>query len=78
MQKILSRVELEGVPKKYINKISKIGNIISKEILNLKANSEVSSNNKNLRILVLGVVTAKFLQKYFHRFLKNVLKKALN
>ncbi len=70
----VSRVELEGVPKKYINKISKIGNIISKEILNLKANSEVSSNNKNLRILVLGGSQAA---KVFAEILPQIFKKCV-
>ncbi len=53
-QKILvSYKELEGIPKKYENKIKEIGNIIREEIINLNfTNSE--DKFENIKILVLG------------------------
>tara|TARA_A100001015_G_C15040410_1_gene739220 strand:- start:1336 stop:2412 length:1077 start_codon:yes stop_codon:yes gene_type:complete len=53
-QKILvSYKELEGIPKKYENKIKEIGNIIREEIINLNlTNSE--DKLENIKILVLG------------------------
>ena len=49
----VSYKELEGIPKKYNNKIVEIGNIVREEIINLNTTDQ---NNKfeNLNILVLG------------------------
>ena len=47
--------ELEGISKKYENKIYETGNIIRKEIFfNIKNKSKDSYNNKVLKILILG------------------------
>ncbi len=63
--------ELEGISKKYENKIYETGNIIRKEIFNIKNKSKDSYNNKVLKILILGgsqaaKVFAEELPKIFY------------
>ena len=54
-QKIfVSHKQLEGISEKYKKKISVIGNIIRKEILNFEVKPDSNENYKNLRILILG------------------------
>ncbi len=48
----VSYKELEGIPKKFNNKICVTGNIIRKEILNFRSNN--NPNDTKLRILILG------------------------
>ena len=68
--------ELEGISKKYENKIYETGNIIRKEIFNIKNKSKDSYNNKVLKILILEAAKLqKFLQKNSLRFFMNVKKK---
>ena len=50
---IVSHKELDGVPKKYQNKIFEIGNIIRKEIIVFRSNKKIVKNDE-LKILVLG------------------------
>ena len=51
---LISFDELNGIKTKYNYKVCKIGNIISKKIINFKSNIEYDQNNKLLKILVLG------------------------
>ena len=46
--------EIEGIPKKYNNKVIEIGNIIKKEILYSSNKNSHSSNYQKMNILVLG------------------------
>ena len=50
---IVSHKELDGVAKKYQNKIFEIGNIIRKEIIVFRSNKKIAKNDE-LKILVLG------------------------
>ncbi len=50
----VSYKELQGVPEKYEKKVSEIGNIIRKEILNFHAKLDHVENLDKLNILILG------------------------
>jgi len=50
----VSSLKLEGIEKKYDNKVCEIGNIIRKEILNFKIKKPKELKNKKLNILILG------------------------
>ena len=50
----VSNLKLEGIEKKYDNKVCEIGNIIRKEILNFKIKKPKELKNKKLNILILG------------------------
>ncbi len=55
MKAFVSNKYLEGIPKKYKNKICKIGNIIRKEILNFEKNKHENYNkDEKIKILILG------------------------
>ncbi len=71
----VSYKELEGVPKKYENKISTIGNIIREEIINLNINDDKTNYLENLKILVLGGSQAA---KIFAEQLPEVFEKLKN
>ena len=63
----VSYKELEGIPKKFNNKICVTGNIIRKEILNFRSNN--NPNDTKLRILILGgSQAAKILLKTYKNF----------
>ncbi len=49
----VSYKELEGIPKKYINKVIEVGNILREEIINSNLN-DLEKKSDNLNILVLG------------------------
>ncbi len=49
---LVANEKLEGIPKKYQNKVFKIGNIIKKEIINFE--KPIKEDDKKLHILVLG------------------------
>ena len=69
----VSNLALEGVDKKYKNKICEIGNIIRKEILNYKAKN--CSDHKKLKILILGGSQAA---KVFAEKLPQIFKECKN
>ena len=50
----VSYKDLEGVPKKYNNKIFEIGNLIRKEIINFNEKKKKNNNLEAINILVLG------------------------
>ena len=50
---LVSHEKLEGVPRKYENKVFKIGNILKKEIINFEK-KPYKEDDKKLHILVLG------------------------
>ena len=66
---------LEGISKKYENKICEIGNIIKKEIINLSMKNIENKNEKKLNILVLGGSQAA---KIFAEILPNIFQKCIN
>ena len=68
---IVSFKELEGIPKKYFNKISFIGNIINKEIIDFSQKDINKNRFKNFSILVLGGSQAA---KVFAEVLPNIFK----
>ena len=73
---LVSHEEIEGIPKKYHNKILKIGNIIKKEIINFKHKETDNSNDNSLGILVLGgsqaaKIFAEILPKIFQECLSH-------
>ena len=68
-KKYSSYKELDGIPKKYENKIKEVGNIIREEIINLNlTNSE--DKLENIKILVLGGSQAaqEYSQKSCHQY----------
>ena len=72
---LVSHKELEGIPKKYNNKIIEIGNIIDDKIINF---SKLNVNNiysDRLNILILGGSQAA---KSFAEILPNIFKKCLS
>ena len=50
----VSHKELEGISEKYSKKVCEIGNIIRKEMLNVRVKSDSNYNGKLLKILILG------------------------
>ena len=65
--------ELEGIPKKYSNKVSVIGNIVREEVLNFNDIKDNFIKIDNIRILVLGgsqaaKIFATELPKVFDKF----------
>jgi len=71
----VSYKDLEGIPKKYRNKILEIGNIVREEIINSKNENTQSNRFDDIKVLVLGgsqaaKVFAERLPKIFER-LKN-------
>ncbi len=50
----VSHIALEGISKKYEDKICAIGNIIRKEILNFQIESNISQKDRKLKLLILG------------------------
>ena len=71
---IVSFKDLEGVPKKYQEKISEIGNIIKEEIINYSRKTYFNSNNK-ISVLVLGGSQAA---KIFAEVLPNIFYECKN
>ena len=59
-----------GISKKNLGKIIITGNIIREEVLNYE-NINISNFEKEIKILVLEVVTAKIFWKNFQIFLLN-------
>ena len=51
---LVSYKDLEGIPKKYINKVFEVGNIVREEILNSKINNTQNNEFNEIKILVLG------------------------
>ena len=72
---LVSYNDLEGIPKKYQNKVFKIGNIIKKEIINYSKNNNIKIENKTLNIFVLGGSQAA---KIFAEILPNIFKKCID
>ena len=75
-QIFVSSKDLEGVPKKYENKIFEIGNIIKKQIINFKNKNLKNKDFTKLEILVLGgsqatKVFAEILPNIFNNCKKN-------
>ncbi len=68
----VSSIELDGVSKKYKNKICRIGNIIRKEIFNFNNTSRNSSQNGKIKVLILGGSQAA---KVFGDKLPDIFKK---
>lgn len=66
---------LEGVPKKYEDKILEIGNIVRKEMINLKNENSESKNLNTINILVLGGSQAA---KIFAEQLPRIFEKLKN
>ena len=65
--------ELEGIPKKYSNKVYVIGNIVREEVLNFNNIKDNFINFDNIRILVLGgSQAAKFLLQNCPKFSINL------
>ena len=50
----VSYKDLEGIPKKYNNKVCEIGNLIRKEIINFSEKKKEKNNLEEIKILVLG------------------------
>ena len=71
---LVSFKELEGIPKKYNNKVYEIGNIIKKEIINLSRDNIQNKKIEKLSILVLGGSQAA---KIFAEILPNIFKQCL-
>ena len=75
-QIFVSSKDLEGVPKKYENKIFEIGNIIKKKIINFKNKNLENKDFKKMGILVLGgsqatKIFAELLPNIFNNCKKN-------
>ena len=70
---LVSKKELEGIPKKYSNKVFEIGNIINKEII-FFSNKADDSTIQKLNILVLGGSQAA---KIFAEILPNIFKQCI-
>ena len=71
---IVSFKDLEGVPKKYQEKISETGNILKEEIINYSRKTYFNSNNK-ISVLVLGGSQAA---KIFAEVLPNIFYECKN
>ena len=70
---LVSNKKLEGISSKYNFKITEVGNIINKEIINFSFISK--TKKKNLKFLFLEAVKQlKYLQKFYLKFLNSVLK----
>ena len=68
----VSQRELEGISKKYSDKIFEIGNIVREEIISFKKNNQYLNKANNIKVLVLGgVKLLKFLLIFCLKFLKN-------
>ena len=50
----VSQRELEGISKKYSDKIFEIGNIVREEIISFKKNNQYLNKANNIKVLVLG------------------------
>ena len=70
----VSSKDLEGVPKKYQNKIFETGNIIKKQIINFKKNNVKLKDAKKISILVLGGSQAA---KIFAETLPNIFQRCI-
>ena len=66
--------DLEGVSKKYQNKVVEIGNILKKSIINFSLKSQTQGKNRKINILILGGSQAAkvFAEKLPKIFLKCV------
>tara|TARA_B110000211_G_scaffold69927_2_gene80845 strand:+ start:2561 stop:3655 length:1095 start_codon:yes stop_codon:yes gene_type:complete len=71
----VSYKDLEGISKKYENKICEIGNIIKKKIINLNKENKENKENNKLNVLVLGGSQAA---KVFAEVLPNIFQKCIN
>ena len=69
---LVSFKEIEGIPKKYNNKMIQVGNIIKKEIINFTKKNNGNTNLKKINLLVLGGSQAA---KVFAEILPNIFKK---
>ena len=69
---LVSSKEIEGIPKKFENKVLKIGNIIKKEIIDFGKFEVKKISNKKISILVLGGSQAA---KIFAEILPAIFKK---
>ena len=67
----VSYKELEGIPKKFDNKVIQIGNLIREEIINIKTTNEINRFD-GIKILVLGGSQAA---KVFAKVLPQIFKK---
>ncbi len=75
-QILVSYKELEGIPKKYENKVEIVGNIIRQEIINFSKDQNLDFHDKKIKILVLGgsqaaKIFAEKLPKIFEKCTKN-------
>ena len=69
----VSSKNLEGVPKKYNDKVLEIGNIVREEIIDSKLGNTLNKNFDDIKILVLGgsqaaKIFAEKLPKIFEKF----------
>ncbi len=72
---LVANEELEGVSQKNKKKLSRVGNIIRKEIIEFGEQNQKTDKNKNLRILVLGGSQAA---KIFAQVLPQIFKRCVD
>jgi len=74
----ISYKEIEGIPEKFLKKVSVIGNIINKKIINFSKKNLENNNLQSIKILVLGGSQAakSFAEKLPNIFL-DCLKKGI-
>jgi len=72
---LVSHIHLEGVDSKYKKKLSAIGNIIRKEILNFQVKNSKNYNDKKIKILILGGSQAA---RVFGEKLPQIFKKCVD
>ena len=68
---LVSYKDLEGVPKKYNDKIVQVGNIVREEIINSNIVKENTNNFGVIKILVLGIRLHRYLANYSPKYLKS-------
>ncbi len=72
---LVSYKDLEGIPKRYNYKITKIGNIVRKEIINSRIENSENDKFNNINLLILGGSQAA---KIFGELLPSIIKKLNN
>tara|TARA_B100001063_G_scaffold44040_1_gene37738 strand:+ start:633 stop:1727 length:1095 start_codon:yes stop_codon:yes gene_type:complete len=72
---LVSYEDLEGIPKKYNYKVTKIGNIVRKEIINSRIENLKSNKFDDINLLILGGSQAA---KIFGEILPSIIEKVSN